>query len=134
MCLEVTVFLPRGEKSKVDEKAVSEASGLRIRKYRSDDGREAFHLSHTGGCSCDLLPSKFSWKEPHWDLLPERLPQLAAAVTKVASRSRAFTFNARWRGLDEPKPSSREVDLKALLGIIRSNKIGNGVKYVVGAA
>jgi len=134
MCLEVTLFLPRGEKSKASEKGVSEASGLHVNKYRTDDGREAFHLSQGGECSCDLLPSKFSWKNPNWELVPERLPQLAAAVAKVASQSKAFSFRARWLGPDRPDPSSREVGLKALLSIIRANAIGNGVEYVVGAA
>ena len=87
MCLEVTVFLPRGEKSKASDKGVSEASGLRVRKYRADDGKETFHLSQGGGCSCDLLPPKFSWEKPTWELVPERLPSLAAAVAKVASQS-----------------------------------------------
>jgi hypothetical protein len=134
MCLEVTVALPRGEKSKVGFKAVAEASGLHVKKYRSDDGRETFHLSHQGGCSCDLLPSKFTWEAPTWYLVPDRLPQLAAAVSKVAAQKPSFSFKAQWLGLDPASPSSQKVTLKSLLGIIRSNGIGNGVEYVVGSA
>src|SRR5215472_14046067 len=130
MCLEVTVVLPRGEKSKTGEKAVAEASGLHVKKYRSDDGKETFHLSRSGGCSCDLLPGKFSWTASCWDLLPDRLPQIAAAVSKVASTSSRFSFRARWLGLDPPDPSKKDLGLKALLGIIRSNSIANGVEYV----
>jgi hypothetical protein len=134
MCLEVTVALPRGEKAKTGEKSVSEASGLRVKKYRTDNGKQAFHLSQSGGCSCDLLPPKFSWASSTWELVPERLPQLAAAVSKVASDSRSFSFKAQWLGLDGPDLGSRRVGLKELLKIIRSNTIGNGVEYVVRAA
>ena|SRR5215471_10719063 len=134
MCLEVSVLLPRGEKSKIGDKSVAEASGLHVNKYRSDDGRETFHLSHGGGCSCDLLPKKFSWANSNWVLVPDRLPQIVAAVSKIASGSSKFSFRARWLGLDPPDPRKEDVGLKALLGIIRSNSIGNGVEYVVGSA
>jgi hypothetical protein len=134
MCLEVTVTLPRGEKSKLGGEEVAKASGLSVRKYRTDDGKEAFHLSSGGGCSCDLLPDKFSWRSPTWRLIPERLPSLASAVSTIGARSRSFSFTAKWLGPDRPDPDSKELNLKSLIALIRQNQVGNSVEYVVGAA
>ena len=92
MCLSFTVV--PATPNVVGADRLSRASGLSIVKLRG-----ALHFSYGGkGCGCPLLTKSAEFTSEFWDLEPNLLSLLEAALEIVAREAHGFTLGAVWAG------------------------------------
>ena len=129
MCLELIV-VPAAS-GLVSAEALSKVSGLTVAKEHHPVPN-SFHFSRGGGCACSLLSDAADWDKPTWDLAPQVLTGLAAAVELLHERVGGFTLQATWIG-DKAETTER-VPVKQLVRDILANAVRNKVVYRVGKA
>jgi hypothetical protein len=128
MCVDVTVKVPGDVTSRVGADRLSRESGLHVVK---NQGVLYFNLA-PGGCGCTLIAGSPNPEEATLKLdvgAPERLEKALRILSQEGGR---FSFATSWTG--QESASSRRIQLRDLLRIVRENRIESGHEYVIGAA
>lgn len=127
MCFQIEIDTGLGGHAAADVAAAIRArTGLHVARRQG-----VLSLSQETGCACSMLAEGADWDAPAWDLRPDGLRALEAAVDLIASRSpRGCRFRAYWLG-EEPQQTLR-VPVEHLTADIRANQVRNKVTYEFG--
>ncbi len=129
MCLQL--FALPAQSGKVSARRLAAVSGLSVAKL-NEPLPGAMWFSVDGGCSCSLMSDDASFDDLVWDLKPDVLDGLVAAVELLAREAKGLAFYAYWAG--EDPGSAHRVKVRELLNDIRSNRVRNKYVYLVGRA
>lgn len=130
MCLEVIATISANAKGRISDERLSQMTGLSISSRRFS-GEPALHFAVTGGCSCEFLSDEAEVESEIWQLEVSHLPALAQAVAALGKECKGFSFLAYWLNGERPR-QSLHISASALVKLVRQNKVGNNVLYVVG--
>jgi hypothetical protein len=90
----------------------------------------ALTVSDGSGCACSLLAQDADWNAATWSLRPESREDLATTVHAVGdSLATDFTFEALW--MSDEAQGRVELNLRALVELIRRGEIGTRTRYLV---
>lgn len=129
MCLEIVALIAADAHGRVSADRLSQLTGLAVTS-RKWSGALALHFSASGGCSCDLLSDDAEFEAETWALESMRLPALAQAVEVLGKECKRFSFVAQWLNGETPR-QTRALSRSALAELVRENRVGNNVLYVV---
>jgi len=127
VCLEVLVQIADGAPGRIGGKRLAELSGLVVTSSRLDE-KPALHLSVSGGCSCAFLAKRARHRNNTWDLEPEHVPKLLAAIRALNSEAQKYRLVACWLNGDVERTEQRTTGAK-LLQLVGSNQLGENVVY-----
>jgi hypothetical protein len=127
VCLEVLVQIADGAPGRISAKRLGELSGLVVTSARLDQ-KPALHLSVSGHCSCGFLAKARRHDRGEWELDPEHVPKLAAAIQALNSEARKYRLVAHWLGGDTDR-TERRITGRELLKQVESGELGDNVVY-----
>jgi hypothetical protein len=129
MCLHVTISEVQGGGKLPAPGEIKRASGLVVHKERGSRNNTLQLFAWERDCGCGLLVPGGRIDAKTWNLDPEALPRIVAALKFVSARSKRFAFSALFFG--EQATTEIVISRRDLSEIILQNQIRNYYRYIV---
>lgn len=130
MCLQMIAAISSTARGRISAERLSKITGLAVSSRKVGD-KPVLHFAVTGGCSCEFLSNDAEFESETWTLADTQLSALALAISSLAKECKSFSFLAHWLNGERPR-QTQAISSSSLVKLVRENKVGNNVLYVIG--